>query len=648
MQMAIVKMSNFSLFAFDSKREDLLHELQKFTYVHFLDQDEDVDVEGLKNVEVPESIVAIEEDISKVSYAINILSKYRVKEKGIKAMKEGQENFDFKELEERANNIDYIPLYNQLRDNWSKKENLRQEIVKLETIIAELSPWINLKSSIKNLDRFEQSQVFLGTIPKALGSFINEALLDTEYTYFEIVSEDKDNLYIIILTSKSEVEKVSEALRNNSFSKVSLYGENSPEEEIKVLNEKVFNLENDIDEIEVIIEGLSKDLHKLEIVYDYLLNKRLRIESSQKFLKTEKVNVIKGYIPTDMARDFVEIIKKVLGNIYYLDIKEAEKDDPGVPVLLENTKFAESFESLTGMYSLPRYNEIDPTPYLAPFYLIFFGMMAADIGYGVIMLISTFFVLRKFNLSESSRSFIRFFYYLSFSVIIWGAIYGSIFGGIIPMKGLINPAEDYMTLLVISIIFGLIHVFFALGLKAYILVKDDKYLDVIYDVGFWYLALIGGIVYLLDILVALPPMVKSASLIIMIVGMAGIVIFGGRESESIAGKIGGGVYSLYGITGYVGDFVSYSRLMALGLAGGFIAGAVNMIAGMLVDKGIFGMIGAVLIFIGGQAFNLGLSLLGAYVHTIRLTFVEFFSKFYEGGGKRFNLFRSKAKYINLK
>ena len=162
------------------------------------------------------------------------------------------------------------------------------------------------------------------------------------------------------------------------------------------------------------------------------------------------------------------------------------------------------------------------------------------------------------------------------------------------------------------------------------------------------MALIGGIVYLLNIIIPLPPVLKTIALIVMVVGMAGIVLFGGRESKTVVGKLGGGIYSLYGITGYVGDFVSYSRLMALGLAGGFIAGAVNMMSGMLVEKGILGIVGAVVVFIIGQAFNLGLSLLGAYVHTIRLTFVEFFGKFYEGGGKRFNLFRSEAKYINLK
>lgn len=647
--MAIVKMSNFSLFAFDSEKENLLHELQKFKYVHFinLDKDKVIKQEGLKSVRVPENIVAVDEEISRVSYAIDILSKYHIRESGIKALKKGLEDFSFKELEEKANSIDYFPLYNKLRGLWAEKENLRQEVVHLETTKEELCPWVQLNSPIKNLN-FEQSEVFLGTIPKKLKERLNADLSGTVYTYSEIVSEDKDNLYVLALSSKCEKEIVKEVLRNNNFSKANLVGEDSPQEEILKINNRIKELYAEINAYENSIKDLTGHLPALEVVYDYLLNKKLRAASCEKFLMTESVNVIRGYIPTDMEAEFTEAVKAALDNVYYLELAEAEMDDFSVPILLKNSKFAESFEALTAMYALPRYKEVDPTPFLAPFYLIFFGMMASDVAYGLIMLIGTFIALRKFNLVESTKKFVRFFYYLSFSVIIWGFLYGSVFGGIIPMKALFNPAEDYQSLLILSIAFGLIHIFFALGLKAYMYIRDGKVLDAVYDVGFWFLALVGGIVYILSGLVALPSMAKSISLFVMIAGMLGIVATGGREAKGIAGRIGGGIYSLYGISSYVGDFVSYSRLMALGLAGGFIAGAINMMAGMLAEKGIIGIMLAVVIFIFGQLFNLGLSLLGAYVHTIRLTFVEFFGKFYEGGGKEFNSFRSKPKYINLK
>ena len=178
------------------------------------------------------------------------------------------------------------------------------------------------------------------------------------------------------------------------------------------------------------------------------------------------------------------------------------------------------------------------------------------------------------------------------------------------------------------------------------LIRDGKALDAVYDVLFWYMALMGGMAYLVFKMKNLSPAVTSVSMWIMIVGMVGIVLTGGRDAKGVGAKLGGGLYSLYGISSYVGDFVSYSRLMALGLSGGFIASAINMIAGMISGSWV-GMIFIPVILLGGHLFNMFLSFLGAYVHTSRLMYVEYFGKFYEGGGKPFKDFRTENKYINL-
>lgn len=646
--MAIVKMSKFSLFAFEKKRENLLRQMQKFKYVHFIKNEEISDQDGLVMVETPESIVALEEEISKVNFAIDLLSSYKEKETGLKALQTGLETLNFAQLEERASGIDYLPLYNQLRELSNNKQNLEQKADKLKNEIEELRPWIKLNIPIGSLKGFNRTVVFQGTIPKKLLGKLERELLDMSLTHLEILSEDKDNSYLIVISEKGESQTLEDILRNNGFSNITLKIEGKPEDEIAALEKEIKGLEDEIRNYDEEIRKFSDKLNLFEIVYEYLNNLKLRESSSENFLRTDSINFVEGYIPTERKDEFKKIIEEVVGEDYYLDIKDAQMDDPYVPVMLKNSKFAQTFESLTGMYALPSYNEIDPTPFLAPFYLLFFGMMAADIAYGFIMLIGTFFAMKKFNLSESTKNFVKFFYYLSFSVILWGFIYGSFFGGIVPIKGLIDPAVEYNTILVISIIFGLIHVYFALGLKAYISIRDGNIMDALYDVGFWYMALTGGIVYLVSILVSIPPALKTISLGVMIAGMVGIILTGGRESKKIGARLGGGIYSLYGISGYIGDFVSYSRLMALGLSGGFIAGAINMMAGMLVNKGIIGIILATIIFIGGQVFNLGLSLLGAYVHTIRLTFVEFFGKFYNGGGQGFKMFNSSPKYINLK
>lgn len=648
--MAIVRMSKFDLFAFDSDRENLLHELQKFKYVHFsnLNKDESLKEIGLKNVEVPEVVVALDEEISKVKYGIEELSKYYVKETGINAMKKGLETLSFDELELRASNIDYKDIYTQLKDLNNKKDSLIQDITKLNSSIDELNPWTKLNSPIRDLNKFESSEMLLGTIPKKLKQKIETELLDTKYTYLEILSEDRDNIYVFAITSKSEVDELREILRNNSFTSVKLTGEDEPSNEISKIQEQISSRKNEVKVYEDKIRQLSNRLPDLEVEYEYLMNKKLRLLASEKFMTTDSVNVIQGYIPTDMESDFLESIKATLPNKHYIEINEADRDDPEVPVLLQNSKFVKSFESLTGMYALPKYNEIDPTPYLAPFYLAFFGMMIADIGYGFIMLIGTLVALKTFNLTENMRNSMRFFHYLSYSTIIWGAIYGSFLGGIVPLPGLINPSEQYNELLIISIAFGAIHLFYGLGIKAYLSIREGNYLEALFDVGFWYMALGGGALFLIAMVVGLPVNIKNIGMVVMIIGMVGIVATGGRDAKGIPGKAAGGLYSLYGISSYVGDFVSYSRLMALGLSGGFIASAINMMVDMLFAKGILGIIGGIAVFIIGQAFNVFLSILSAYVHTIRLTYVEFFGKFYEGGGKGFNLFRNNSKYINLK
>jgi V/A-type H+-transporting ATPase subunit I len=472
--------------------------------------------------------------------------------------------------------------------------------------------------------------------------------LDLELTYAEIINEDKDGIYLFAITAKEEYSRLYEILRNYGFTTVSLDAQGSPKEEISNIGERLEVLKLEKKKHEDQIRELSSNLAELEIVYEYLMNKKLRTMATENFLKTDSINVIKGYIPTDMEEEFTKVITNTLGSAYYLEIKDADKDDPDVPILLKNSKFTQAFESLTSMYALPRYNEVDPTPFLAPFYLAFFGMMVADAGYGLLMLIGTFIALKFANLTESQEKFIRFFHYLSYSTIAWGLFFGSFLGGIVPLPGVMDPAAQYQDLLIMSIVFGGIHLFFALGIQAYVNIRDKKYLDALFDVGFWYMALMGGIVFLLTMVVELNPVVATIAKWVMIAGMVGIVLTGGREAESVGGKLAAGAYELYGISSYVGDFVSYSRLMALGLSGGFIASAINMMVGMLSNSGIIGILLGVVVFVVGQLFNVFLSFLGAYVHTIRLTYVEFFGKFYEGGGKAFQMFRSSPKYINYK
>jgi V/A-type H+-transporting ATPase subunit I len=647
--MAIVKMSSFSLFTFDSDRDKLLSELQRFGYVHFTDlkTDDTLVDEGLKTLEVPADVSLVDEKIQAVKYALDLLKSHDERETGLKAMIKGKSSFTFQELEDKVDAFDYDTIISKFRVLTGKIDHLSQEEMKLKALTEELRPWKKLDYEVKSLRDFSFSEVFTGTVSKKLMDKLKGDMAHLTQTYFEVLSEGKDEAYVLGITSSEEREEFNEILRNNSFTSLNIPTEITPSAEMERIKEDLASIKAERADLKAEIKSMATYLPQFEEVYEYLQSKKLRYAAESNFLKTENVNVISGFVPTEKADLFRKAVETTQKNAFYLEITEAEKTDSDVPIMLKNGKFTETFESLTTMYSLPTYDSIDPTPYLAPFYFAFFGMMVADVAYGLILFLLMGGALKFFNLDKGTRLFVRFLFYLSFSVIAWGLIYGSFFGDLITLPALIYPMEEYQSLLVISIIFGGIHLFYALGIKAYLSIRDGKPWDALFDVGFWYMALMGAIVFLLTMFVPLAPVVKPIAMWVMIIGMAGIVLTGGRENESIVGKFAGGVYSLYGISGYIGDFVSYSRLMALGLSGGFIAVAMNMIMNMLFDMGPIGILPGLIIFIFGQLFNVFLSTLSAYVHTSRLTYVEFFGKFYTGGGKAFRLFRNKTKYINV-
>ena len=647
--MAIVNMKKFKLFIFDGDRAKLIDKFQKFNYVHIDESrfDADFSEDDFTRPRSSEDLIEIDDKIKRSKEDIDLLLQFKEKENPLKAMKEGVEDISLEELAARALAFPFEKIDGEIKALVEAKDKNNSKIQNIDSKIGELKPWEDLSSSLDGLNNMGSVNIYTGTVSSNHAGEFESEFIKNDLAYLDRVSKDKNFYYYLMIVENSVDEKIKSLFSSYGFTPINIKADGKVKDKIEsyerdkeFLYEKNKNIEEDL-------KTYLKYLEDFKFSYEFYRNEKIKIMSERKFLKTTELDLIEGYVPSDKLEGFENEVKKVCGENYYLNAEDANRDSEKVPILLKNNSFVSPFELMTEMYSMPRYNEIDPTPFFAPFYFIFAGIMVGDFGYGLLVFLGTLFALKKFKLTEKKRRFIKFFNYLSISTIIFGLVFGSFFGGIIELPALIDPAEDSTLLVILSLILGGIHIFFALGIKAYMNIRDGKPKDALYDVGFWYMAVLGAIGFILSKFLPQVAAFGKVFLVVMVLGMIGIVATGGREEKSTGAKIGWGIYSLYGISSYLGDFVSYLRLMALVLSGSFLGLAINMIAGMLFESNILGKLFAIVIFVVFQLFNAFLSYLSAYVHTARLTYVEMFNKFYEGGGIPFKKMIENSDYFNI-
>lgn len=647
--MAIVNMKKFKLFIFDGDRAKLIDKFQKFNYVHIDESrfDADFSEDDFTRPRSSEDLIEIDDKIKRSKEDIDLLLQFKDKENPLKAMKEGVEDISLEELAARALAFPFEKIDGEIKALVEAKDKNNSKIQNIDSKIGELKPWEDLSSSLDGLNNMGSVNIYTGTVSSNHAGEFESEFIKNDLAYLDRVSKDKNFYYYLMIVENSVDENIKSLFSSYGFTPINIKADGKVKDKIEsyerdkeFLYEKNKNIEEDL-------KTYLKYLEDFKFSYEFYRNEKIKIMSERKFLKTTELDLIEGYVPSDRLSDFENEVKKVCGENYYLNAEDANRDSEKVPILLKNNSFVSPFELMTEMYSMPRYNEIDPTPFFAPFYFIFAGIMVGDFGYGLLVFLGTLFALKKFKLTEKKRRFIKFFNYLSISTIIFGLVFGSFFGGIIELPALIDPAEDSTLLVILSLILGGIHIFFALGIKAYMNIRDGKPKDALYDVGFWYMAVLGAIGFILSKFLPQVAAFGKVFLVVMVLGMIGIVATGGREEKSTGAKIGWGIYSLYGISSYLGDFVSYLRLMALVLSGSFLGLAINMIAGMLFESNILGKLFAIVIFVVFQLFNAFLSYLSAYVHTARLTYVEMFNKFYEGGGIPFKKMIENSDYFNI-
>lgn len=633
--MAIVKMDKFSLLSFYNKRSSLLNILQNFNYVHFNDLKLEENESYLKEVENSAVLKSLEERQDKLKYAVETVRKYSKEERP-----DELKRLDIENVYRDSENFDFDLIYDKLLKLVKEREDLVDKNQANDSKIEDLSPWKDINLDINGLYNSPRVFVETGSISSQFYDSLRKELVEKhlEKSLVYKLSEKDKVSYIVGIASLDEEEEFKETLREFGFTRVKVRANGPIGEELEQLKTSSKKYKNDITKLEDEIGDFIKYMDDFDLYESFLENERKKEESAEYFLKTESMDLIEGFVPADMVETFKKDLTSVLGDEFILDIRKADHDDPDVPIILENNAIVEPYESVVQTYALPRYNEFDPSLLVAIFYTIFTGFMIGDLGYGAIGVIVTLAMLKLKDMPKSTEKMIKLFLGISLSACCFGILFGSVFGGIIDVPfGWIDTQKDINILIVISLVIGGVSLFTALGMKAYMYIRDGKVLDAIYDVVFWYMALGGPIAYAL--------IGNKICLYVMAVGMVGIVLFAGRDAKSIGGRLGSGVYELYGISSWVGDFVSFLRLMALVLSGGFVAYAVNVIVKMLFGAGIGGIIGGILVFVVFQLFNMFLSYLSAYVHSLRLIYVEMFGKFYEGGGVKFREMLEDTKKI---
>lgn len=667
--MAMLQMQRINIYALKKDRKPLLEMLQRRGVIEISDDLSEDSV--FHKTDTSYAKTTFEKNISICKDATEILDKYVPVKKPLLAMLNGRKTIsaeqydDFKEKYEAT-------LRTAGRIIACNKEMIehKAEIQRLEVQAEMLTPWTALDIPLK-FSQTAHTRSYIGTLPKEVSlEEIYEKLAEYMPVNVDIISSSKEQTCIFVLCTKKNAEGVFEALRSMDFSYPSVTSEKAPSEQLQEIERQIHQNKAEIEEAENELKELAVYREDILFLQDYDRMRYDKYDVIGKLLQSKNVFVASGYI----ARNEAPAIDKELTARFDAAVEfEDPSEDEDVPVLLKNNGFAQPLEGVVEGFSLPGKGEVDPTFMMALFYYFLFGIMLADAGYGLLIVIACGYGLikGKATMEQSTKNFLMMFLFCGISTTFWGIMFGSYFGDVLDVIGArffgatefplipalwFVPVNRPMQMLSFSMVLGIIHILSGLGIKIYQLIRQKDYLAILYDALSWFVLVISCTLLLmsldmikniLGITLELPGIVVKASAVLAIISSVVIVLTNGRESKNPFKRFLKGAYALYGITGYLSDVLSYSRLLALGLASGVIASVINKMAGMAA-KGVVGAIIMIIILFAGHTINFAINILGAYVHTNRLQYVEFFGKFYEGGGRAFNPFHMRTKYYKVK
>ena len=516
-----------------------------------------------------------------------------------------------------------------------KIASLRNEASTLLAQAEHLQPWLELDVPLEELKDTDSSTLFAGYLPDTEKEKFAEELNELTAEVLAL-AEAPEGRAMIIFAHKSAAAGVRHILKSHEFIDMIFPKRTGLVREIIAASKKEAAKKEDLaNELEAEALDVAKRRSELFLYYDQLTAKQERIKCSGE--ETEKTFCLQGWVRADKTDAVLKAVAEAT-NAYDLDFTDPEKGEVP-PTVMKNDRFTAPYEAVTELYSRPRIGSLDPNTVMAPFYFIFFGMMLSDAGYGLVLTILLFAVLKIFKPQGTAGKLITVVFFGSISTVIWGALFGGWFG--LEWKPLLFlPMKEPLKMLALCFVLGAMHLVSGMFMKIYLDIRRGHVWDAVFDQVSWLILFAG-----LFLMAYLPenPVGKYMAW----AGAAIVVLTGGRDKRGIIARLIAGLLSLYNISSYVSDLLSYSRLFALGLATGVIAAVINTIAQMLIGAGPIGVAAAVVVLIGGHIFNIWINVLGSFVHTCRLQYIEFFGKFYEAGGKAFVPLAIRTKYMDV-
>ena len=634
-------MKHLRLLGMESEREALLKAMQDMECVETssIDGSEEALKSGFAKPD-DKALMSAQEASRAYRTALASLDRFAPEKKGMFRKRQGVSRAAFFSAESEENARTAAETINK---DTRRLGEIESERTKNEALRATLAPWLTVDAPLGGADG--ALAVFFGTAGLNVTDDALKALADSldGLLTWQQASSDRSLRYLLVMCHGSVKERALSALRDLGFSTVSFRGmTGTAKENDKALAENLAALEKERQEIEQRIAGLGGKREALLEASDRAAIALRREEAKSRLVGTDKVFLLEGWLPADRCAALEKALEPFTCAI---ETREPTEDEyPQVPVQLKNNKLTRPLNMVTEMYSLPAYGTLDPNPLMAPFFILFYGIMMADMGYGLLMMIASVIISKKYRPKGTSGELFSLLGLCGISTFIMGALTGGFFGDfltqlvaivspgtVFALPKLFDPLDDLTMILIGSMALGMVQIVTGMAISLIEKCKRKKFLDAFFEEITWWIVFIG---------IALLALGKGAA--VLYVGCA-LVLLGPIVQGKGWGKLTGVFGSLYNhVTGYFGDILSYTRLMALMLAGSVIAQVFNMLAAMPGN-----VIAFIIISMLGNAMNFGLNLLGCYVHDLRLQCLEFFNKFYVDGGKPFRPMTLDTEYVDL-